>query len=166
MGSADRHEAGRIRLFGPSAPKLNNYFRNVLDFAAIKAVGEDVISQDSVALVFAERYSGKLRYCHHIGAWFMWSGAYWRRDETDLALQHARALARRAAAGSPAKIQNLVRKTSFATGVELFARGDRALAVTSERWDQDPFLLGTPGGTIALRTGLLRDADPADGITA
>jgi putative DNA primase/helicase len=39
------------------------------------------------------------------------------------------------------------------------------MAVTSEIWDCDPFLLGTPAGTVDLRTGKLREPDPADGIT-
>jgi putative DNA primase/helicase len=58
-----------------------------------------------------------------------------------------------------------VRRVTFAAGVERFARSDPALAVTSESWDAHPFLLGTPGGTVDLRTGILRDADPRDRIT-
>lgn len=58
-----------------------------------------------------------------------------------------------------------VRKVQFAAGVEKLARGDQALAVTSDVWDRDPFLLGTPGGTVDLRTGTLRPADPVEGIT-
>ena len=34
-----------------------------------------------------------------------------------------------------------------------------------EYWDRDPWLLGTPGGTVDLRTGMLRPASPDDGIT-
>ena len=44
-------------------------------------------------------------------------------------------------------------------------RSDRLMAVTSEAWDRDPLLLGTPGGTVDLRTGKLREPDPTDGIT-
>ena len=32
-------------------------------------------------------------------------------------------------------------------------------------WNRNPWLLGTPGGTVDLRTGLLRPASPGDGIT-
>lgn len=42
---------------------------------------------------------------------------------------------------------------------------DPRLAVTSAQWDQDGYLMGTPDGTLDLRTGLLRAADAADGIT-
>ena len=47
-------------------------------------------------------------------------------------------------------------KTGFAANVERAARSDRALAVTSDNWDVDQFLLGTPEGTVDLKTGLLR----------
>ena len=32
-------------------------------------------------------------------------------------------------------------------------------------WDSDPWLLGTPGGTMDLHTGEMRSADPAERIT-
>jgi hypothetical protein len=46
----------------------------------------------------------------------------------------------------------------------LSPRTDRAFAVTSAIWDQDPFLLGAPGGTVDLRTGQLRPAMQTDFI--
>jgi hypothetical protein len=49
--------------------------------------------------------------------------------------------------------------------VEAFARADPQLAVTAEIWDRDPWLLGTPGGTVDLRTGELRTARREDFIT-
>jgi putative DNA primase/helicase len=53
----------------------------------------------------------------------------------------------------------------MAAAVERFAQADRAFAVTSEIWDQDHFLLGTPGGTVDLRTGDVYEARPEDFIT-
>ena len=108
---------------------------------------------------------GRLRYCHHTGAWFEWTGTHWRKDETALAFQFCRELAREFTADCQPTEMKEVRKVSFAGGVEKFAKSDRAMAVTSEIWDRDPFLLGTPGGTVDLRTGELREPDPADGIT-
>jgi putative DNA primase/helicase len=52
-----------------------------------------------------------------------------------------------------------------AEGVEYMARRDRRLAVTSEQWDRDPLLLGTPGGAVDLRNGQLKLSDPQDFIT-
>jgi putative DNA primase/helicase len=56
-------------------------------------------------------------------------------------------------------------KANQAAAVERFAQSDRAFAVTSENWDRDDWLLGTPGGVVDLRTGQLREADRSDYIT-
>lgn len=45
-----------------------------------------------------------------------------------------------------------------------FASTDQRLALTSDRWDTDPWLLGTPEGVLDLRTGLLREGVPGDYI--
>lgn len=45
-----------------------------------------------------------------------------------------------------------------------FACTDQRLALTSDRWDTDPWLLGTSDGVLDLRTGLLRDGIPDDYI--
>ncbi len=126
---------------------------------------DDLVTEDWAATAFAERHAGLLRYCHDAGAWFRWVGTHWRRDKTGGAFTWARELARELSAREPDKVRYANNKTSFAGGVEKFARGDPTLAVTAEVWDADPFLLGTPGGTVDLRTGLLRPASPSDGIT-
>jgi putative DNA primase/helicase len=125
----------------------------------------DIVTEDTAALAFTEKFRDRLLYCHDTGAWFEWTGSVWRQNKTDLAFEYARALARDLANSEPDKVRYVTSKTSFATGVEKFARSDRTFAVTIEAWDQDPFLLGTPGGTVDLRTGTLRPATPADRIT-
>jgi putative DNA primase/helicase len=119
------------------------------------------VTEDAAALEFARLYRGKLLFDHDAGAWFEWTGCHWKREGTGLALEWARQLARKLSDGQPPSI----RKTAFTSGVEKFARGDRTFAVTSEHWDRDPFLLGTPDGTVDLRTGVLRGADPTDKIS-
>jgi putative DNA primase/helicase len=56
-------------------------------------------------------------------------------------------------------------KAAFAAGVERLAQSDRAFAVTADLFDRDPWLLGTPGGTVDLRTGELRAASLQDYIS-
>jgi putative DNA primase/helicase len=125
--------------------------------------GSFELSEDGVARSFAIFYSDVLRYCHSTGAWFEWTGSYWRKNEVGLAPHYVRLLARDMSKGN--KKANSVRKKSFAAGVETFARNDPVFARTIEAWDKDPFLLGTPDGVVDLRSGKLRPADPADGIT-
>lgn len=123
------------------------------------------LTEDDVAQRFAELYFGKLRYCHSTGSWFEWTDTHWRRNETGRAFHFTRLLGRELSAGSDKKAIGTVRKKSFAAGVETFAQRDPQFAVTIDVWDQDPFLLGTPGGTIDLRTGTMRPATPSEGIT-
>ncbi len=130
-----------------------------------REIDSGTVTQDGIAQVFARRFEDKLRFCHHTGAWFEWTGAQWRKEETALAFQFCRELAREFTEGAGQSELKEVRKISFAGGVEKFAKSDRSLAVTSEVWDSDPFLLGTPGGTVDLRTGKLREPEPRDGIT-
>ena len=56
-------------------------------------------------------------------------------------------------------------RASFAGAVERFAQADEGLACTPGLWNPDPFLLGTPNGTVDLRTGKMRGALPSDFIT-
>ena len=119
------------------------------------------LSEDGIALAFAERYESKARYCHTTGAWYTWSGTHWKRDDSMLAFCWARDLCREInRSGSWA-----LKKISTAAAVERAARSDRRLAVTSELWDSNPFLLGTPSGVVDLRTGEMRPAMPGDFIT-
>ena len=117
-------------------------------------------SENAVALEFTRRHSREFRYDHDLAAWYRWDGACWCRENTGLAFDLMRRIA--ATAGGGRSMQ----KASTAAGAERFARSDRAHAVTSSQWDQDPWLLATPNGpTIDLRTGLARAPRPEDQIT-
>ena len=57
-------------------------------------IDNGTITQDGIAQVFARRFEDRLRFCHHTGAWFEWTGVYWKKDETALAFQFCRELGR------------------------------------------------------------------------
>lgn len=126
----------------------------------IKAVAPAEVSEDVIALAFTEENKDRLRYDHDVGRWFSWDGARWQREETMLAFDYARRVARMLGDG-----QRSMCRASVASGAERFAQADRAHAVRNDVWDSDPFLLGTPAGTVDLRTGDLFDPRPADLIT-
>ena len=142
-------DASNVAALRPKTPRRSN----------------DLITEDSAAQRFAEIYANRLRYCHDAGSWFEWDGAIWRQNRTKLGFQWSRELARELVAQEDDRVRYLSSKTSFASGVERFAQADPVFAVTSEFWDRDPFLLGTPGGPVDLRTGRLVEAKPSDGIT-
>ncbi len=123
------------------------------------------ITEDEAAIRFVDEKRDVLRYCYDHGAWFEWTGTHWKENRTKLVFHWAREHVRRLAEGEDHKIRVTLGKAAFADAVERYARADQIFAVTGEHWDQDPWLLGTPGGTVDLATGVLRPARPVDGIT-
>ncbi|MBA2717526.1 MAG: hypothetical protein H0U51_10820 [Propionibacteriales bacterium] len=125
-----------------------------------------LLTEHGVAVAFERRHKDELRYCHHTGAWYVWTDdTHWKRNGTKLAFSWARRLVADMNRDEEIKIQAITGKSAFASGVERFAQADPAFAVTSEIWDRDPFLLGTPGGTINLRTAEMLPARHGDYIT-
>ncbi len=126
-------------------------------------LGRYALDQDGVIRAFTDRHAGELLHDHHASRWYRFNGDYWRREETKLAQHYAREvsteLAKRDARAKPLK--------TVATweAVERGARTVRELSCTSDKWDQDPMLLGTPDGTVDLKTGQLRKARPEDHIS-
>jgi putative DNA primase/helicase len=102
---------------------------------------------------------------HHTAAWFVWTGSHWQKNETRMAFSWARRLTASLNREAEFRTKAVTGRTAFAAGVERFAQADECFAVISTAWDQDPWLLGTPAGTVDLRTGQLREAIRGDGIT-
>jgi putative DNA primase/helicase len=123
-------------------------------------VGSFPRTETGLARAYAYRHGLDHRYDHHAGAWHVWDGHVWARDDTRLAYDDARGLIRHLCGDVPQ-----YSRASLVTAVERLAQADRVLATTSEQWDRDPWLLGTPGGTVDLRTGRMREPDPSDYIT-
>lgn len=118
-------------------------------------------TQDKVALIFRSKMAGKMLYDHSRSSWLEWDDTRWKLENTDKALDFARAISR---------LSNWEGKSSLGTvafcdGVEKFCRADRSFAVTSEEFDKDNYLLNTPSGTFDLRTHTLRKHNPDDRIT-
>lgn len=125
-------------------------------------VDDPQLTQDEVALRFAEMNAERCRFNWHTGEWHVWDGICWRRSETDAALEMVRELCRTIAAesGLP-KVVARLGSVAFIRGVEGLARSDRRLAVLAEQFDPDPWALATPGGIVDLRDGSLGSARPA-----
>lgn len=127
--------------------------------AVKQAANQGEWTEDSLAQAFAYEHRNRLRFCHSRGKWFEFDGATWRVDQRRRALDYARDICRDV--GSSRKLG----KAATALGVETFARADKTLSACGEDWDSDPMLLGTPGGTVDLRSGELRPPDPSYMIT-
>jgi putative DNA primase/helicase len=128
--------------------------------------GPPEFSDEKLALNFAEKHADDLRYVAAWGKWLVWTGTYWKRDVTLLVFDLSRAECR--AASARAEKDSIKRDLASAqkvAAVERLAKADRRLAATLDQWDADPWLLNTPGGTVDLRNGKLRQHRSDDYIT-
>lgn len=133
--------------------------------AAAAALDGVVLSEDRVATEFILRHGPSVRFDHDVKSWFVFDGHRWQKDKTHRAFAWARSLARELSADESAGTRRTAGRAGFARGVEEHASRDQSVAVVADDWDQDVFALGTPGGTINLRTGEIRTASPKDLIT-
>ncbi|WOH82145.1 phage/plasmid primase, P4 family [Bradyrhizobium sp. BEA-2-5] len=148
-------------------PKCRDTMKNGIE-DGMRAPPPDIgapITEDGTALAFAGQHANDLRFDHDAARWYRWDGTYWKQDRTQLAFSAARDLVRELSRDQPQRIKNVTSRVNFAGNVERFARADQRLAVTQEVWDPDPFLIGTPGGTVDLKPGELRAPRSEDMIT-
>ena len=131
---------------------------------ATAATPDVELSEDGVARLFEAQNAGLLRHVDEAGHWLRWTGAYWAPAPRGLAFTFARDLVRRVNRGAPDKAKITTGRAAFAGGVETFAKRG-PLSIQAADLDRDPWLLATPGGTVDLRTGTLRPADPHDYCT-
>jgi putative DNA primase/helicase len=117
------------------------------------------VSEDSLARAFSERTAGTFLFDHSLGKWFHWAGASWKEDNRKLAFEIMRGTARQLGKGE----RSLSKSTTIAGALRI-AQSDPQHATSTANWNADPMLLGTPAGTVDLRTGQLRPASPAERI--
>jgi putative DNA primase/helicase len=120
-------------------------------------------TEESLAREWVAINGRRWRYDHGLNRWFRWDETRWIRDDAHLARHLIGEHLRAAATGN--KKASSVPRAGVAKGVEYFAQVNPSVAVAHEIWDADQFLLGTPGGTVDLKTGRLRQAMPDDFIT-
>jgi putative DNA primase/helicase len=134
----------------------------------VNPLGAYEATEDGLALAFADRHRGRLRFDHTRGRWFQWTGEFWRQDETQHAADWARDLAREFRGSLQDLTPGQVRawgKVAVAKAIELAARADQRLAVDGRAWDQNPWLAGAPGCAIDLRSGAIMPPGPEHLIT-
>lgn len=123
-------------------------------------IAPNEVSEDAIALEFTREHAGTLRFDHNAGKWYQWQFTHWAATDVPVAFHFAREIGRRLSEGKKGTC-----KASVAGGAERFARSAPEHAVTSLIWDNDPWLLGTPGGTLDLRTGKMHAARRDEHIT-
>lgn len=150
------------------------------------------LSHDHLALDLGRRsWDANARHVATWGEWLFWTGTFWERDRTLDHLSRTRSYLRTRAAEleiwadckaadlersgemrQAGKLRTwsrdqgkLLRSNATVTAVNNLARANAASACPHDTFDRNLFLLGTPGGTVDLRTGALRTARRDDMIS-
>ena len=116
-------------------------------------------TEDGLALAFERTNARRFVFNATSGTWLFWNGKVWAADHTGMVIDAIRRHCRDSGASDK------FLKSASVKGVEFFCRSARIFARTHADFDNDPWLLGTPGGTVDLRSGAMRSADPEDLIT-
>jgi putative DNA primase/helicase len=130
---------------------------DVLDKLVAKKRAAEGGLQDSLALKFSAKYVDSLRYVAAWNKWYQWDGVRWAEEKTLQAFHLARDICRNE--------NKKAAQHTMVAGVVGLARTDRRQAATTEQWDANFWLLGTPEGTVDLRTGKLSPPKTTDYIT-
>jgi putative DNA primase/helicase len=127
--------------------------------------GDPLITEQVAMEAFIASFHTDLRFNHSTGSWLEWAGHYWKPDQRKLAFAWALKLCRQLARTITAKGRLVVEKVRFSAAVEQGARAMPPISTAQDDWDADLWLLGTPGGVVDLKTGILRDGERSDMIT-
>ena len=125
---------------------------------------------------FLDEHGDGVRYAPEMSRWFVWNDSWWTEDRLELVQEKAKETidGLRAWVGearSPEEFKRRAKHYADSTrsgrrdGLLTTARTDRAIAVSVAQLDRHPHLLACRNGTINLRTGELKPADPAHLIT-
>lgn len=121
-----------------------------------------------------DRFGQGLMYVPEMGAWFCWTGVYWRRA-ADIEIEHMaketiKALHSEFAAyeGDASEFYEFCRMSQQAKMVRsmvMLAASDPRVMVPAEELDKDSRFLGVANGVLDLKTGVLLPPDPDLRIT-
>lgn len=148
----------------------------------------DGLSHDALACRLGEEFFNQnARYVAQWNKWVFWNGTRWEIDERLSHMTRVREFLRSAAndlikqaeetvyaqheQSAARKLKEtreqarLLRNKSTVASVEILARSNPASVISSDAFDADLLLLGTPGGAVDLRTGSRRPSQRSDMIT-
>jgi putative DNA primase/helicase len=123
------------------------------------------------ASLFIEKYGDEIRFCDSLGGWYIWDGSRWKRDDTFQILRLAKNTVKQIYEMARANGDKLLFKHAVKSESETKLRAminlakSEGVAVQSEQFDTDVFLLNCKNGTLDLRNGELKNHSRNDYIT-
>lgn len=129
------------------------------------AQNELPFAESDLADLFVAKHKDTMRFCHDTGRWYLWNGKIWERETKKQSLDIIRNICKDEVKNAGIKERKGLLRDVLFKHVDSISQTDPSVAVTSEIWDNNKYLLGTPDGTVDLQTGILRQAKPQDFIT-
>lgn len=131
------------------------------DAAAAPPAGVDEIpsavffpySQEVLACQMVDGYGHDLRWVNKWGKWMLYQGWKWIEDNRLVARLVARRVCRLAARDAVPALHKMLLEEKMSAAVERLAKSDPRIAVETDIWDADAWMLNTPGGVVDLRSG-------------
>lgn len=136
------------------------------------ADGAPFLSDQWLALKVVEACHGVLRHVPALGRWIVWNRGRWQPDAELMAedtikvelRKLARGLANTQASEKENKenkdAANYICSAKCAGNVRTLVKSDRAIAVSLDLLDTDPWKINTPTGLVDLKTGAFLPSDP------
>jgi putative DNA primase/helicase len=129
----------------------------IYEFSTVKPEKQEPVkfTEDSQAKIFIDRAGDALRYVHELDQWYIHNGDYWQEVSKLAVIEQVRLLNRETAleVEKSDKLAKSLSARRFTMSTEAYARGDERSLLSVEELDADPWLLGTDGGIVDLRTG-------------
>ena len=120
-------------------------------------------TDDGNALRFADTNKGHLRYIPETNSWAAWNGHQWAREESNAsAIEAAKTIARNLPTDDKADEkhkQHSLSRNGIQSIVTL-ASSINGIYTPINQFDNDPYTLNTPAGTVNLKTGKLTPPNP------
>lgn len=128
------------------------------------------------AELFAARYGDKIRYDATMFRWLEWKGHWWEPMSESALYNYAKLLLRQQGDASQQIAEDSKRQwaTKWYQYSEASFRLDALINLARKEsptfdceggWDEHPWLLGVDNGIVDLKTGTLRQGNPADRVT-
>lgn len=122
------------------------------------------------------RYGDRLRYCHAMNNWMVWTGKQWKEDKDGQAERLAKDTVRAIYFEAGEEVEEQERKSLGAHAIKseskarirdmlILAQSEPGVPLQRDELDANPWLLNCINGTIDLYTGQLRPHNRADLLT-
>lgn len=120
-------------------------------------------TEAGMARALVANHGNALRYCPQRARWLMWDGHRWKWDDAEQHRELILGLADRIPGHDKewAKFQKRAMSAAGVTGIARLAQHNQQVVAHFDDLDSNAWELNTPSGIVDLRTGAIRDPDPA-----